>query len=208
MPLVFQQDINEGAKIGVWEITEEEGFFLASVKPLFDISHPLKRIQHLAGRYLLQTLEPAFPLGDVVITPSGKPVLQNNQFHFSITHTDQFAAVIISENESVGIDLERTTDKILRISGKFTDKKETNLLATLGYSDAESATIIWNIKEALFKWYGAGGIDFRRHLQIESVMQQEGVVIADCVVSKEAPLSIRSISFQIQGIWLSYVCSM
>jgi phosphopantetheinyl transferase len=206
MPLVFQQDINEGAKIGVWEITEEEGFFLTSVKPLFDISHPLKRIQHLAGRYLLQTLEPAFPLSSVVTSPSGKPVLENNQYHFSITHTERFAAVIISENAGVGIDLERTTEKILRISPKFTDKKETALLTTLGYSDAEAATIIWNIKESLFKWYGAGSVDFRRHLQIESIMQQEGVLMADCTVSKEIPLTIRSISFPIQGMWLSYVC--
>jgi len=48
MPLVYQQDINEDAKIGVWHITESEDFFLESVFPQKEINHPHKRLQHLA----------------------------------------------------------------------------------------------------------------------------------------------------------------
>ena len=53
MPLVYQQNINEHTKIGVWHILEAEDFFLEKVKEQYKITHPQKRIQHLAGRYLL-----------------------------------------------------------------------------------------------------------------------------------------------------------
>ena len=61
MPLFYQQDINETTRLGVWQITEDESFFLEKVPLSREITHPHKRLQHLAGRYLLQSLFPDFP---------------------------------------------------------------------------------------------------------------------------------------------------
>ena len=55
MPLVYQQNINAVTKMGVWHITETEDFF-ASVPLQKEITHPNKRLQHLAGRFLLKAL--------------------------------------------------------------------------------------------------------------------------------------------------------
>jgi hypothetical protein len=50
MPLVYQQNINASTKLGVWHIEEPEAFFLEQVPLQREITHPNKRLQHLAGR--------------------------------------------------------------------------------------------------------------------------------------------------------------
>jgi hypothetical protein len=61
MPLFYQHNINDIAKLAVWHISEPEDFFLEKVQLQKTINHPHKRLQHLAGRYLLQLLHPDFP---------------------------------------------------------------------------------------------------------------------------------------------------
>ena len=57
MPLFYQQNINEDAKIGVWHIAETESFFSQKFIPIVSIKNEQKRIQHLAGRFLLKFIE-------------------------------------------------------------------------------------------------------------------------------------------------------
>ena len=84
MPLFYQKQVNEHTQLAIWEIMEPEQFFLKKITLEKEITHPHKRLQHLAGRYLLQFLEPLFPLQLLTISPSRKPVLTDNSFHFSI----------------------------------------------------------------------------------------------------------------------------
>ena len=51
MPLVYQQNINESTRLGLWHIAEKEDFFLNQVPLKKEITHPHKRLQHLAGRF-------------------------------------------------------------------------------------------------------------------------------------------------------------
>ena len=75
MPLFYQQDINETTKLGVWKIEEPEDFFLRVVPLQRSITHPHKRLQHLAGRYLLPFLFPDFPHEEIEIADTRKPFL-------------------------------------------------------------------------------------------------------------------------------------
>ena len=61
MPLFYQQDINEFTRLAVWQIAEEEDFFLQQVPLQREITHPHKRLQQLAGRLLLKEMFPDFP---------------------------------------------------------------------------------------------------------------------------------------------------
>ncbi|MGN6355248.1 MAG: 4'-phosphopantetheinyl transferase family protein, partial [Parafilimonas sp.] len=72
MPLFFQHTINETTQLGIWHIEEEEDFFLAKVPLQKSITHPHKRLQHLAGRYLLQYLFPDFPYAEILIADTKK----------------------------------------------------------------------------------------------------------------------------------------
>ena len=62
MPLFYQHNINDSTKLAIWKITETENFLLEKVSMKNEVMDSDKRLQHVAGRYLLQILEPIQPL--------------------------------------------------------------------------------------------------------------------------------------------------
>src|SRR5689334_16946996 len=128
MPIFFQQDIDKYTKLGIWKIEEPETFFLNAVPLQRDITHPHKRLQHLAGRWLLKYLFPAFPIELIRIADTRKPFLENEAYHFSISHCGDFAAVIVSERYRVGVDIELPSQKVERIKHKFLHQEELELM--------------------------------------------------------------------------------
>lgn len=167
MPLFYQQDINETTRLGVWKIEEEETFFLQQVPVHRDITHPHKKLQHLAGRYLLKYLFPDFPYDLIRIADTRKPFLHNEQYHFSISHSGDYAAAIVSADKRVGIDVELYSDKVLKVLHKFLSEDEKPLL-TLDTRPYVTETLLWSVKESVFKWHGNGGVDFREHILIRN----------------------------------------
>ena len=166
MPMVYQQNINESTQLAVWHILESETFLLNSVVLMQTIHHPHKRLQHLAGRFLLKHLNKDFPLEDILISPTNKPYLSSGKYHFSISHCGDYAAAIISTKTRAGVDIEIPKEKILGIRKKFMNENEYLLTGQL---DAQhTATLIWSVKEAIFKWYGTGSLDFKRHMHVIS----------------------------------------
>lgn len=161
MPLFFQQNINESAKIGIWKIEEEESFFLQQVAASRDITHPHKRLQHLASRYLLSVLFNDFPVNEIQIANSRKPFLEKELYQFSISHCGDYAAAIVSKDKKVGIDIELITSKIERIKDKFLSDREKQATDTL-----QLTTLCWAAKEAVYKWYGKGEVNFKEHIQL------------------------------------------
>ncbi len=182
MPLFYQHNINDTAKFAVWHITEEENFFLQKIQLKKIINHPHKRLQHLAGRYLLQLLQPGFPLHLIEIADSNKPLLSNEAFHFSISHCRDFAAAIVSENKLVGIDVELIQPKIEFIKHKFLSDTEQKLLPA---STPQLLTLMWSCKEAVYKWYGRRGIDFRSDIVIKNISLSEKEGLVECTFMKE-----------------------
>ncbi len=168
MPIIYKQQINTHTKIGVWNITEGEFFFQQKVDVQRNITHPHKRLQHLAGRYLLKEMFPDFPTALIQIADTKKPFLENEAYHFSISHCDNYAAVIVSKKNRVGIDIEIVNNKIEKIKHKFLTNYEFNLFAN--FDTLTALTMAWNIKEAVFKWYGLGQVNFINHIQISSVV--------------------------------------
>lgn len=164
MPIFFQHTVNDSTRIGVWKIEESEGFFKDSVPVHREVSHPHKRLQHLAGRFLLRYLFPSFPYELIQIADTRKPYLPNDAFHFSISHCGDFAAVIISPDQRVGIDIEKPVGKLEALKEKFSTQEERALFPDEGLSNL---TLIWSAKETVFKWYGKGQVDFREHIQLE-----------------------------------------
>ncbi|HEY1021510.1 MAG TPA: hypothetical protein VGE06_04325, partial [Flavisolibacter sp.] len=126
MPIFFQQDIDGDTKLAVWKIEEEERFFTVPLQR--EITHPHKRLQHLSGRYLLRYLFPEFPLDLIKIADTRKPYLEDEAFHFSISHCSDYAAAIVSRNKRVGVDIEVPTTKVDRIKKKFLHAEELAFL--------------------------------------------------------------------------------
>jgi phosphopantetheinyl transferase len=195
MPLIYSNQINSATKIGVWHITEAENFFLQKVTLQRSITHPHKRLQHLAGRYLLLDLFPAFPLSLIQIADTRKPFLEDEAFHFSISHCGDYAAAIVSTQNRVGVDIEIPHPKVERIQHKFLTNNEKELLAKIDSGGHNLLTMAWSIKEAMFKWEGIGEVDFKKHMQIEAVTKSENGFVADSKFSKgkEVQLQVHSI---------------
>ena len=185
MPIFFQHQINETTRLGVWKIEETEEFFKSNVPLHRDVTHPHKRLQHLAGRFLLQYLFPDFPYSLIEIADTRKPYLPGEQYHFSISHCGDFAAAIVSRDTRVGIDIEIPVEKIIRVKDKFLAPDET---IHFGDLDVNQLTICWSAKEAIFKWYGQGGVDFRGHIQLNKSADPSRL---DVLFKKDDPLQLQ-----------------
>lgn len=173
MAIFFQHSINEYTRLGIWKIEEAENFFLEKVPLKQQVTHPYKRLQHLAGRYLLPDLFEDFPLEEILIADTRKPFLHDEKYHFSISHGGNFAAAIASPVKRVGIDIELVTPRLRAISPKFLTDKEKDYLEQwrhLPKLQLELITIMWSAKESIFKWYGEGNVDFRAHMVLGGVI--------------------------------------
>ncbi len=173
MPLFYQQIIDENTKLGIWRIEEPESFFVEKVPIKKDVSHPYKRLQHLAGRYLLPMLFPEFPLEQIEIADTRKPFLPNEKFHFSISHSGNFAAAIVSSTKRAGIDIELVTPRLLRISSKFLNVYEQATLDNWSYLPnihLQLTAMLWSAKESIFKWYGNGEVDFKDDIKLNGAI--------------------------------------
>ncbi|HEY0299515.1 MAG TPA: 4'-phosphopantetheinyl transferase superfamily protein [Arachidicoccus sp.] len=176
MPLFYQKEINKNTKLAIWKIEEDENFFLQKVPLKKNISHPHKRLQHLAGRFLLPTLFSDFPLEEILIADSRKPFLKNEIYHFSISHCGDYAAAIASTVQRVGIDAELFSDKVLRIKDKFLNEEERNF-AVQFHDDKKLLTTLWCAKEATYKWYSYGLLNFKENILLQSFsFDNEGMI--------------------------------
>jgi phosphopantetheinyl transferase len=222
MAIFFQQDIDESTRLAIWKIEERESFFLSKVPLQREITHPHKRLQHLAGRYLLKYLFVDFPLELIRIADTRKPYLEDEAYHFSISHCSDFAAVIASKDKRVGVDIEMVSEKIGRIRHKFvSDEEEGVVHGPWSMVDSQStsqpfhlsttqltlsSTLIWSCKEAAFKWYGWGGVDFREHMKIKRIIPATGNQFETIMsFEKKEALFLNMHTRFFDGLCMSYV---
>jgi 4'-phosphopantetheinyl transferase len=159
------QNVGTDTQILVWKITESFDQLISEVvlnqKSQFRLQNMKSELHQrgfLSVRKLLQ--EAGYSDFDLHYDDSGKPSLEDGKY-ISISHSHEFATIIISEQE-VGIDLEIQKEKILKIAPKFMD---TNHLENLSHEDQiKKATVIWGIKESVFKIKNQKGISFFDHI--------------------------------------------
>jgi len=196
VPIFFQHQVNESTRLGIWKIEETEEFFLSNVPLRQEVTHPLKRLQHLAGRFLLQFLCPGFPYELVRIADTRKPYLPNEQYHFSISHCGDYAAAIVSKDQRVGVDIEIISEKAEKIKNKFLTQNEQLILSLgtrlgaealpkWGQGSSELTTLFWCAKESVYKWFGNGGVDFRKHIQLEGLHENDEMIIGHFAKTKQ-----------------------
>jgi phosphopantetheinyl transferase (holo-ACP synthase) len=207
MPLFYQQNINDSTRLAIWDLQEEEVFFGGFT----EIVHPQKRLQHLGGRYLLSFLFPNFDKAAIAIAASKKPYLPDGSFQFSISHCTQFAAALVSSTHRVGIDIEIITERVHRIRHKFLHASEHEMLeknASEILTLSAQLTIIWSAKEAIFKWWGIGNIDFSEQMILDQMpVAQDGILPARFIEKNGTEHSFRLHYKVLDTICLVWVCS-
>jgi phosphopantetheinyl transferase len=155
-------------EVVVWEITETEDFFNERISYRSNANNANKILQQMASRYLLELMHPTFPFNKLHKMDNGKLVLQDSSIDFSLTHTAEYAAAIMSTELKVGIDIEKIDKRVLKVDRKFLNQFELDWLSKLDVdSRIKYTTLCWSIKETVFKWWGTGEIDFANHIEIQ-----------------------------------------
>ncbi|MCW1146617.1 4'-phosphopantetheinyl transferase family protein [Flavobacterium lacisediminis] len=165
MPLHKILHINENTTAYFWHITEDVTWLFRAVS-LRDTSlfrlEGMKSEEHqrgfLAVRMLLQHL--GYTDYDLTYDEAGKPHLSDGK-HISISHSHEFSCICIS-NKLMGIDLEKLKEKTLKIAPRFMEVKHLENLSTL--EQIEKSTVIWGVKESIFKIKNEKGISFPEHI--------------------------------------------
>lgn len=170
MGLYLKKELDNEAVIGVWQITEteEELKELSStpsdeMEEISFIRSESLRKQRLAVRALLNTL-----FDDKVYLShhdNGKPYLENNPVNISITHTEKYVAVILHEEENVGIDIESLDRDFSAVEKKALSEDEIDDLEDEKRN--EQLAIYWCAKEAVFKLLSRYNVDFAEQIEIE-----------------------------------------
>ncbi len=181
MPLFQTIQFNGTTKILIWHITESFEELLSKVvlkektqQRLNGMKSQMHQRAFLSVRMLIQ--EMGFTDHEMHYDEFGKPYF-NCHNHISITHSHDFAAIIISD-ETVGIDMELQREKILRIADKFVDT-ETSYLNTQNKVDyIKELTVIWGAKEAIFKIRNEKGISFKDHIRVNAFSLNENLTEA------------------------------
>ncbi len=155
----------------IWETKEPLDFFLQklsistsfllSLNKKFRNKTALK--EWLASRYTLELLT-GQSYQDFAKTSQGKLYLPNSPFQISVSHSAGWVMVAQS-TQSIGIDIQIKNSKLKKIAPKYIAAPRLKILEQNSNFD-DYLHFYWGMKEALFKAYGLGKIDFRQHLQI------------------------------------------
>ena len=171
MPLYKTINFSLTTQILVWKITESLAQLCNEVtlNPTNTIrfrgmKSELHQRAFLSVRKLLQ--EKGYTDFDLEYDEFGKPHL-NDGNHISISHSHEFSTLIIS-NQKVGIDIELQREKIIKIANKFVDYEFEFLNKQNQENYIKKLTVIWGIKESIFKICNEIGISFKNHIQAKA----------------------------------------
>jgi len=170
MPIPENIIIKDGI-VGIFKMAEslEElekryiGLF-HEVPPVDDFQHDRRKKEWLSVRLLIAEL-----IGtdfSISYSGDGSPQLNHPDYHFiSISHSAMYAAVYLHKNKKVGLDIESLNRKFSMIEKKYLSENELEQVNEHPVLRA----VFWGAKEAVFKWAGREGVDFRKQIRIENV---------------------------------------
>ncbi len=180
MPLYKTIIASEDTTIKIWKITElyselRENTYLKPENEtrLLGMKSEIHRCGFLSIRHLLKLF--GYTDEDLYYNENGKPFLKDGK-HISITHSFHFSAVAIS-NAPIGIDIEKTRTKIIRIASKFINYEDKYLIKEAS-NYKNMLTIIWCIKESLYKVFATSGLSFYKNTLVIPFMENDEETIA------------------------------
>jgi phosphopantetheinyl transferase len=201
MPILLQKGLKPEGILGIWEIREEEGWFLDGI-PLseeeqgqLDRIKGRRRVEYLAVRQLIHAMSGREERGALIKDAFGKPHLEASDWEISISHSGDLAAAIAA-TRLVGVDVQRLVPKIDRLSRKFLSSSELEFLK--GVPDRiKCLHVFWGAKESLYKAYGRRELDFGQHLYIAPFEWGEGKGETLGWVKKEKHLQSFEVHYQL-----------
>lgn len=181
MALLEIRSLCPGTRLGVWKIQETEAEFYHLYPSLYPFSKELssryhnecRRVEFLAVRALVHEMAPDTDI-DIQHNSTGKPLLPG--WNISISHTRGFAAVILSQESVVGVDIEYFSDRVKRVASRFIRPDEMAL-------DLPHQLIHWSAKETVYKYDSEEDLRYKE-MRLEPFQLSDGYCLVDNLKSQ------------------------
>ena len=180
MPLYKTLSPNPQTTVKIWKISESYSQLIKdialrpeSMERVLKMKSELHQRGFLSVRHLLA--EFGYTDADLYYDENGKPHLKDGK-HISITHSFTFSGVIVSDFK-VGIDIEKQREKIGVIAHKFMEYE----FLYLNKNEADyinKLTVIWCVKESLYKLFATPGLSFLQHTLVIPFTIKEASTVA------------------------------
>ena len=171
MPFLKNIIIDNQTKIKIWKVILGElshNELNSDEKKILKLKKSnLLKEQFLATRKVLARENSNYK---ITYNNNGKPSL-NSKYNISISHSHQIAAIAISDNSKIGLDVQLNENKIFNIQNKFLNPSEK--LNIDENPSLKILTMIWTSKESIYKAVGLKGISFSDNIKIEKVIEED-----------------------------------
>jgi len=184
MPINYIKQINE-CKLALWNINEDFNVLYKSftnIAPKEEITKANKfkfekrKQEWIATRLLVYEICGKYKI--IEYDKYGKPNIEGT--NISISHTKDLVAVIIGDKD-VGVDVEKVSERIIRIAPKFlypTEISEIDINNQLLQFHA-----YWCAKETIYKIYGKKRVDFKNNIKIKPLkIENKGKIIGKIIL--------------------------
>jgi 4'-phosphopantetheinyl transferase len=172
MALVYHKELDRFTSFAIWKIEESAEELLSQLQLksheisfLDSLINGKRNLHWLSTRVLLRRMMNTDDYIDCQVDASGKPYLTNFPHHISLSHSFDYAAVMISENKAVGIDIELIKNKIERIAHKFMSPQELSFIQD--DNRIEHLYVCWCAKEAIYKLHGKKNVSFLDNIRLK-----------------------------------------
>ncbi|WP_207429125.1 4'-phosphopantetheinyl transferase superfamily protein [Pedobacter sp. SYSU D00535] len=191
MALAYYKHLDATTAFGVWKIEETAEELYSSLQLNKDeeaylqtLNNGKRNLHWLSTRVLLRKMLNTEKYIDCQVDEDGKPYLVNFPHHISFSHSFDYAAVMVSEDKPVGIDIELVKTKIDRVAKKFLCPDELAFIDNV--HRIEHLYICWCAKEAIYKLQGKRNVSFKNHIRLNRFnYQEEGCFSARLEVDQE-----------------------
>lgn len=207
---LFKTYQSEAYEWGLWHIQESAEELLEQLQ-LNDeerrfyagLYHGKRQLHWLSSRVLLRLMLRSPDFIDLRVDEHHKPYLFNFPYPISISHSHDYAAVMIGKKEQVGIDIEHISGKIEKIAPRFLNNEE------LEFIDHTQPTLhqyaCWCAKEALYKWHGKKGLDFKENIRLNPFLPEDKLIKAELHIRDERHFLNVGMT-EVDGYMLCWVC--
>lgn len=202
MAIAYKKQVDSDTEFALWKIEEDADTLYQQLqlnkqeKAYIDqLSNGKRNLHWLGTRVLLRTMLNTDKYIDCQIDEHGKPYLVNMPYQISLSHSFDYAAVMISKSRPVGIDIEQIKEKVERIAPKFMKPQEMAFIDS--QAKIQHLYVCWCAKEAVYKCYGQKEVSFLDNIALKAFYYQpEG--------SLKAHLHKDDVSLDYQVEYLQY----
>ena len=134
-------------------LCEKRQNYIDEIKDIFR-----KRQSILVWKLLEYVFYRYFTISDVgfFADKSGKWMSDRTDYYFSLAHSENIIAVVISDCKNIGIDVEKVSEKVFKaaryiLRKEITDRNSEEVDGLIKSETAESLTLKWTDKESAFK---------------------------------------------------------